>query len=635
MRALPLRTTLAVALALGLAACNPSPSTQGADAPAATAAPASAEEIAAESQRLNAWFDEQYEAQLQFSPIQLTFQGRKDLYDQIDDLSEAGARKQVEWLAASVAQMESQFDYDKLDDETKLSWDLWKHQSEEATAGLPFLGNGYAFDQMNGAQNIVPMFLINFHKVDDESDYLAYVSRLQKSTTAFDQLLERARAATANGVRPPKFAYEGVIDQSKKVIAGAPFTDGPDSALWADAQAKADALAEAGTVTAERAAELKDQARTALLESIKPAYERVIAFAEEELPQAADNATGVGSTQSNGAAYYAYQLRQNTTTAMSAEEIHQLGLSEVARLRGEFEALQQQIGVEGDLQAFFAHVQADKARLFPNTDEGRQAYIDEATRVIDNIKQHLPEYFGLLPKADLVVKRVEPFREQDGAAQHYYPATPDGSRPGIYYAHLSDMNAMPKTELEVIAYHEGLPGHHMQISIAQELTGIPKFRTQYGTTVYSEGWGLYSEWLAKEMPGTYQDPYSEYGRLTSEMWRAIRLVVDTGLHAQGWTEQQAIDYFRANSSIPEAAIQSEVRRYLVNPGQATAYKVGMIRIQQLRRQAEEALGEGFDIRGFHDAVLGGGAMPLDLLEKRVQHWVDAEKAKAGSTAEAA
>jgi uncharacterized protein (DUF885 family) len=616
---------LAVALSLGLSACDRNSGAAPTTETTATAAP-SAEEVKAESARLNAWFETQYEEQLKFSPIQLSFLGRKDLNDQLDDMSEAGARKQEAWLAASVKAMEAGFDYARLDPETKLSWDLWKRQYEDARDGLAFLGSGYRFDQMNGAQSFLPTFLINFHKVDDEKDYLAYVARLQKLPVAFDQLLERARASAAKGVRPPKFAYEGVIEQANKVVAGAPFADGADSALWADAQAKADALARDGKISAERAAELKAQARAAMVEHVKPAYQRVIAFATEELPNAAVNPAGVGTTQADGKAYYEYQLRQATTTATSAEEIHQLGLSEVARLRGEMEALQKRIGVEGDLQAFFKHVQDDPNQLLPDTDAGRQAYIDEATRVIANIKQQLPKYFGLLPKADLVVKRVEPFREQPGAAQHYYPSTPDGSRPGVYYAHLSDMKAMPKTTLEVIAYHEGLPGHHMQIAIAQELKGVPTFRTQYGSTAYAEGWGLYSEALAKEMPGTYQDPYSEYGRLTSEMWRAIRLVVDTGMHAKGWTEQQAIDYFRANSSIPDAAIKSEVRRYLIMPGQATAYKIGMIKIQQLRKKAETELGAKFDIRGFHDAVLGGGAMPLDLLEKRVDLWIAAKKA---------
>ena len=622
----PLALALALVLPLGLAACD-----RGADAPGpastAATAPATAEEREAETARLNAWFERKFEEQLQLSPLRMTFLGRKDLYDQIDDVSDAGIRRQLDWLEASVKEMEAEFDYDRLQPEAQLSWDLWKKQYESARDGMPFLLDGYAFDQMNGMHSVAPTFMINFHRVDDESDYVAYVARLSKLPGLFDTLVERGRRASAAGIHPPKFALQGVIDQSRKVIAGAPFDGGTDSALWADAQAKADALAAAGKVTAERAAELKDSARTALLEQVKPGYERVIAFAGEELPRAAENPAGVGTTHPDGAAYYAYQLGQHTSTGMTADEIHDLGLSEVARLRGELEKVQAQIGFQGDLQAFFAHVQADPERLYPNTDAGRQAYIDDATAAIDNIEKVLPQYFGLLPKADLVVKRVEAFREQDGAAQHYNPASPDGSRPGVYYAHLSDMNAMPKTELEVIAYHEGLPGHHMQISIAQELEGVPTFRTQMFDTAYTEGWGLYSEWLAKEIPGTYQTPYSEYGRLMSEMWRAIRLVVDTGMHAKGWTEQQAVDYFRANSSVPDAAIRSEVQRYLVNPGQATAYKVGMIRIQALRRKAEEALGEAFDIRGFHDTVLGGGAMPLDLLERRVDRWIASKKAR--------
>ena len=628
MRPTPTRRTLTVALALalplGLVACK-QPAT---DAPAATtdaSAVAGDAERQDETARLNAWFDKKYEEQLQFNPSQLTFLGRKELYDQVEDVSEAGIRKQVAWQKASVQEMEAGFDYDKLTPEAQLSWDLWKEQAELAEEGLAFLGDAYPFEQMFGMQSQAPTFIINFHKVDEESDYVAYVSRLRKFGVMFDQLLERARASSARDIRPPKFAYEGVIDQSRKVISGAPFDKGEDSALWADAQAKADALAKDGKVTAERAAELKDSARKALLDDVKPAYERIIAFAESELPKAAENPTGVGTTHPDGAAYYAYQLKKNTSTDMTPDQVHELGLSEVKRLRGELAELQQKIGFKGGLQEFFKHVQDDPARLFPNTDAGRQAYIDEATRKIDNIKQHLPEYFGLLPKADLVVKRVEAFREQDGAAQHYYPGTPDGSRPGIYYAHLSDMNSMPKTELEVIAYHEGIPGHHMQISIAQELTGLPTFRTQQFNTAYNEGWGLYAEWLAKEMPGTYEDPYSEYGRLMSEMWRAIRLVVDTGMHAKGWTEQQAVDYFRANSSVPDAAIKAEIRRYLVAPGQATAYKVGMIKIQDLRKKAETELGDKFDIRGFHDTVLGGGAMPLDLLERRVDRWIEGQK----------
>ena len=618
------KTLIVCALALALSACDRAPTTDTGAVPAVTA---SQEEIAAETERLNQWFEVKYEQQLQFSPLQLTFQGRKDLYDQLDDLSEQAQLDQIAWQKASVEEMEKTFDYAKLSDEGKFSYDLWKLQYENAREGVPFMVDGYAFDQMNGAQSFFPTVMISFHKVEEESDYTAYISRLKASARAFDQLLERGRKSAGQGIRPPKFAYEGVIDQSRKVITGAPFTSGKDSAIWADAQAKADELVKNGKISAERAAELKEEARKALVEQFKPGYERIIAWCEEDLPNAAVNATGVGSTHPNGKAYYEYQLRQMTTTDMTAEEIHALGLKEVERIKGEMTALKDKVGFKGDLDAFFEFIDTDPQFSFPNTDAGRQAYIDQATQAIDNIKKELPNYFGLLPKADLEVKRVEAFREQDGAAQHYFPGTPDGSRPGIYYAHLSDMNAMPKPELEVIAYHEGLPGHHMQISIAQELTGVPKFRTQAGFTAYAEGWGLYSEWLAKEMPNTYQDPYSEFGRLSSEMWRAIRLVVDTGLHAKGWTEEQAVEYFDANSAVPITAIRSEVQRYLIMPGQATAYKVGMIRIQELRRKAEAELGDKFDIKGFHDTVLGGGALPLTLLEKRVDQWIAGEKAK--------
>jgi uncharacterized protein (DUF885 family) len=354
---------------------------------------------------------------------------------------------------------------------------------------------------------------------------------------------------------------------------------------------------------------------------VAPAYRELIAWAEADLVNAQENPAGVGSTQPEGAEYYRAMLRLHTSTDLDPAQIHRIGLEEVERIHREMHAVMERVGFEGSLQDFFAYIASDPKFRFPDTDEGRQAYIDAATAAIDNIKQVLPRYFGLLPKADLVVRRVESFREQPGAAQHYMPGAPDGSRPGVYYAHLSDMGAMPIPELEVIAYHEGLPGHHMQISIAQELTGVPQFRTQARSTAYSEGWGLYAEWLAREMPGTYQDPYSEYGRLSSELWRAVRLVVDTGLHAKGWTEQQAVDYFQANTAIPDASVRSEVQRYITWPGQATAYKIGMLRIQELRRKAEAELGERFDIRGFHDAVLGGGALPMNLLERRVDQWI--------------
>ncbi len=577
-----------------------------------------------ESARLNEWFDEKYEELLQFSPIQMTFQGRKDRYDELDDQSVEAEDRRLEWRRQTVAELEAEFDYETLDEEARTSWDIWVYQYEQAVRAAEFRHHGFVFDQMNGSQSFLPTFLISFHEVDTVDDLQANISRVREAGRVIDQLLQRARAAADRGVIMPGFAIDGVVRQARDVITGAPFTESDeDAALWSNLQAKTTALLEAGALEQPEAQALLAEGEQALLEHFAPAYERLIDWAEGEREKVPEVSTGLVS-QPNGEAYYQYRLANQTTTELTAEEIHDIGLADVARLRSEMESVMARTEFEGTLDEFFTMLREtddDERFYYPDTDAGRQAYIDDATAAIENIKQHLPDYFATLPQADLVVRRVEAFREQDGAAQHYYPGTPDGSRPGIYYAHLSDMTAMPKTEMEVIAYHEGLPGHHMQISIAQELEDLPRFRTQAGFTAYSEGWGLYAEYLASEMPDTYTDPYSEFGRLTSEMWRAIRLVVDTGLHAFGWTEEDAVEYFAANSSVPLTAIRSEVQRYIVMPGQATSYKIGMNRILELRARARETLGEDFDIREFHDVILRGGAMPLLLLEARVDRWI--------------
>jgi uncharacterized protein (DUF885 family) len=575
-----------------------------------------------ETARLNEWFEKKYEEQLAFSPIQQTFLGRKS--NAIDDMSLAAQDKQLAWARASVAELKKAFDYKKLSAEAQTSYDLWIYGLQQAEAALPFRTNAYIFDQMSAIHAFFPQLLIAFHRVEDATDLEAYVNRIRESGRAIGQLIEISKKNAVEGVRPPRFSFDFVIDESTKIVTGAPFDDsGTDSAVWADFKTKVADFEKQGTLDAAKAKALQDDARAALTGPFRAAYQNLIAWQKEDQAKAPEKASGV-SALPNGAAYYRERLANNTTTTLSADQIHRIGLDEVARLRREMEAIRKEVGFQGDLQAFFAELRDkkdDPRYFFPDTDGGREAYLKESAAAIDRIKAVLPKYFGLLPKADIVVKRVEPFREQPGAAQHYFPSTPDGSRPGIYYAHLSDMKAMPKSELEVIAYHEGLPGHHMQIAISQELQGIPMFRRQGGVTAYSEGWGLYSEWLAREMPGTYQDPYSRFGRLGSEIWRAIRLVVDTGLHAKGWSEEQAVQYFMSNSPTTEPQARSEIRRYLVLPGQATSYKIGMLKIQELRRKAESALGSRFDIRAFHDTILGGGAMPLTILEARVDRWV--------------
>ena len=600
---------------LSVAAC----SKQEAPTSEPVAEEATEEAAQTESERLNAWFEERYEEQLQFSPAQLTFIGRKDRYDELDDASEEAEDLQLEWQRQTVETMEQAFDYEALTSDAQISYDIWKYQYEQALAGQEFRGNGYMFTQFFGPQAFLPTFMSNFHRVDEPSDMEAYIKRLGEAARLLNQLLERAQRYAENGVRPPRFAYEGVLQQARAVITGVPFTEGDDSALWTDANRKIDGLVEAEKITAEEADAFRESARAALVGDFQGFYENLIAWVEADMQNTDEEPSGVGSLP-NGVAYYNHLLTTYTTTDLTADEIHEVGLAEVARLRSEMEAIKREVGFEGDLQEFFDFVRDDAQFYKPNTDEGRQEFIAEVEEKLAFINERLPDYFGTLPKADLVVKRVESYREEDGGAQHYASGTPDGSRPGIYYMHLSDMNAMPLPQLEVVAYHEGNPGHHMQNSIAQELENVPTFRTQAGFGAYGEGWALYSELLALEM-GAYDDPYSNFGRLSSEMWRALRLVVDTGLHSKGWSEQEAVDFMLQNSAEPLASVQSEVRRYIVLPGQATSYKVGMMKIQELRSRAEEALGDQFDIRAFHDTILTGGAMPLQLLERRVDNWI--------------
>ncbi|QWX85241.1 DUF885 domain-containing protein [Cellulophaga sp. HaHaR_3_176] len=568
-----------------------------------------------QSEEINQWFDVKYEELLQMSPIHLSALGRKDQNDKIDDMSKGADDKKLSWYTESVNQLKEKFNYENLNESDKASYDLWVYQYEILKEGMTYRDLGYVFDQMRGLHSGLPSSIINYHKVDSIADVNAYISRIQEMGRAINQLTDNAKEQAALGILPPKFAFETVIKQTKGLVNGTPVLN--------DMTGKIDALLATEVITTEEAASLKEESEKAIATHFKPAYENLLTWLETEINNAEAAPTGV-SRHPNGDNFYNYQLKVFTTSNLKADEIHEIGLKEVARIKQEMLAIKEKVGFDGDLDAFFEFVNTDKEFYFPNTDEGRQAYLDESTKYLDDLTKKLPDYFGILPKAELVVKRVEAFREQDGAPQHYMRGTPDGSRPGAYYVHLSDMNAMPKSTMEGVAYHEGNPGHHMQISIAQELASVPKFRTQAGFSVYSEGWALYSEILAKEMGG-YQNPYYDFGRLVNEIWRAIRLVVDTGLHAKGWTEADAIKYFSENSSISEGAIKAEVQRYMVMPGQATSYKTGMLKIQELRKKAETELGDAFDIKGFHDTVLGGGALPLELLERRVINWINTQK----------
>jgi uncharacterized protein (DUF885 family) len=617
------RLTRALLLtAIAAAGCNQAAQSQ----PAATAA--SSAEADKETARLNAWLDARYEEELAFSPIEKTRLGRKDDYDKVDDYSERGAQAELQWRRDTVGALTREFDRGRLTAEGQTSYDLWRYNLERADARWPFRRRFYTFTQNGGPHTALPQALINFHRVDNDADMGAYIVRIGEIGRAIGQAVENARVAAAEGVHAPRFAYDAVARQSRALITGAPFAGAGQSPVYADASTKIAALETGGKIDETRAEELRAAARQELTTRFGPAYEALIRWVQKDRAHSDDVATGVGKLP-DGPAFYKERLAASTTTGMTADEIHALGLAEVKRIQIEMESLKQKVGFKGTLQQFFASVRNDRRFLFPNTDEGREAYLQASRDFYGAIEAKLPQYFGLRPKAGLVVKRVEAFREQPGAAQHYVEGTPDGSRPGTFYVHLIDMNSMPKFDMESVAYHEGIPGHHMQLALAQELTGVPKFRTQAFNSAYGEGWGLYAELLAKEM-GAYQDPYSDFGRLGAEIWRAIRLVVDTGLHSKGWTEQQAVDYFLANGPTSEGQVRAEIQRYIVRPGQATAYKVGMLKLLELRERARKALGNRFDIRAFHDTVLGGGSLPLSILERRVEAWMVAQTAVIGS-----
>ena len=586
-------------------------------APAQAQVPAPAV-VSAQSQddvALAAFFDAYDKAQLARSPQFQSYRGIKTDYDKWDDNSDAAEIRDHDADVQALADMRARFAGKPLSDASKLSYRLFEKVVARREAGFKYRHNRYVFDQMNGAQSAYPAFLVNIHQVTSKSDAQAYVARLQGLGAALDQDVAVGEARAGRGVMPPKWVYPFVIQDARNTIAGAPFdASGADSPLLADlkakvgkldiAQADKDALIASGT--------------QALRTSVKPAYERLIAamIAQEKRAGTID---GIWRFK-DGADYYTASLGSYTTTSMTAAEIHALGLAQVARIHGEMMGIAKATGFKGDLRAFLAFMRGNKSFVLPDGEAGRAEYLKRADAALAELTPKLPQYFHSLPKSPLVVKAVEPFREKSAGKAFYQSPAEDGSRPGTYYVNLYRMADMPTIEIEPLAYHEGLPGHHLERANSTELKNVPAFRKFGGFTAYSEGWGLYSEKLAKEM-GQYKDPYNDFGRLQLELHRAIRLVVDTGIHDKRWSRETAITYLTANSADPTGGIQKAIERYTVYPGQATAYMVGRLKISELRDRAQKALGAKFDIRDFHAVVLSTGAVPLDILEENVDAWI--------------
>lgn len=570
------------------------------------------------NERANQLFEQIFNERVQRNPVLQTSLGIKDDYDKWQDLSDAAFEAELALTRQHLALLEA-IDVAALDNQTRLSYQLMHKQLQEMLEDARWRLYSYPVNQMFGVHSQVPALLINQHKIDSVDDAKAYIARLNAVPELFRQLQHLLTQSAEAGIIVPKFVFPHLYSASENLLQGAPFSEQGDSTLLADFSSKVAAL----PLSEHEQKLLLDEARVALITSVGPAYRSLISFLQQ-LEQQAGTDDGVWRFP-DGAAFYQNRLARMTTTDYSAEQIHQLGLKQVERIHGEMRQIMQQVGFAGDLAEFFVFMREAPQFYYPDTEEGRAAYLAEATAVIDHMRTRLDELFLVKPKAEMIVKAVEPFREQTAGKAFYQRPSMDGSRPGVYYANLYRMSDMPKYQLEALAYHEGIPGHHMQLAIAQELEGIPKFRRFGGATAYIEGWGLYSELLPKEI-GLYQDPYADFGRLAMELWRAARLVVDTGIHAKKWSREQAIQYLVDNTPNPEGDAVKAIERYIVMPGQATAYMVGMIKLLELRELAKSELGERFDIREFHNVVLKNGAVPLDVLEQLVKDYIASKRA---------
>lgn len=602
----------AIAMAIsGLMACSPAPQSTS---PTTTTDAERPAQMQSESERLAAFFERTFQDDLKRSPQFQSYLGIKWDYDEWGDMSDAFADESIA-IAKNRLQEIAQFDISKLSEQEKMSIRLFKLGIERDLENDKYRHHTYVVDQFRAAHTSVPSFLINIHRVNNVDDAKAYIGRLDNVKRYFDQVIDQMELRENLGVFPPKWAYDQMIEASQNVISGIPFdTSDKPSTLWKDFSDKVDAL----NLSESEAESLKGEAKAALLTSVKPAYEKLIAaFAHQQT--VSPEGDGVWRLP-DGDKWYQNRLNWFTTTDLTADEVHQIGLDNVERIHNAMRDIMKQVEFNGTLQEFFEFMRTDEQFYYPNTDEGRDRYLAEATAAIDTMREALPDYFGLTPKAPMIVKRVEAFREKSAGKAFYQNPAQDGSRPGIYYANLYDMNAMPTYQMEALAYHEGIPGHHMQRAIALELDGIPQFQKFLSFTAYTEGWGLYTEELAKDM-GFYKDPYSDFGRLAMELWRACRLVVDTGIHAKKWSREEAIDYLIQNTPNPEYDAIKAIERYIAMPGQATAYMIGKLKIMELRETAKATLGDKFSYPEFHDVVLKDGPVPLSVLEEKVNQWV--------------
>lgn len=536
-----------------------------------------------------------------------------DFYDDdLDDMSMEFDEREARWVRKQLDVLRS-YDRERMDDAGKLSFDILEWFLVDIDDGNRFMYHDYPVNQLFGIQSGLPDFMINTHQINNPGDAKDYVARVGKFGVAFDQVLAGLRHREEQGIVPPLFVVRHVLKEMRDFTA----PDPSEQTLYTHFASETGGIEGFDT---EKREELLGALEREIRDAVYPAYGRLIEFFEHQ-EQIATTDDGVWKLP-DGEAFYNHQLRHYTTTDMAADEIHQLGLAEVDRIQAEMRGILEAEGYDAsDFAAAMNMLNEEERFLYPDSDEGREQILADYQALIAEIDAGLTPMFDVKPKAGVAVERVPEFRQATAPGAYYQPSPLDGSKPGTFFVNLRNVEEIPKFGMRTLAYHEAIPGHHFQIGIAQEMRGVPFFRRILPFTAFVEGWALYAEMVAAES-GFEDDPHDRLGYLTGQVLRAVRLVVDTGIHAKRWTREEAIEYMLANTGMPETDVVAEIERYIVDPGQACAYKVGQLKILGLRQQAMDALGDRFDIRQFHNVVLTNGAVPLTILERLVEAWIE-------------
>ncbi len=591
------RTSAALAVALLLTACG---------AQEEPAAPA----VVDAGETLHALFADHFERNLELNPLSATFIGDNRYNDRMANSGSAEHRAASQAMDEEFLQRLLDIDRSQLSEQDQLSYDVFRINREQSLESYQYPFHLIPVSQFRSITNFFAQLGsgASAHPFKTVKDYEDFLSRADDYSEIIDTIIANMQQGARAGVVQPRILMEKLQPQIDAHIVDDP----QDSLFYAPVRNMPEEFSDEDRERLTAAYEDK------IVNTIVPAYQRISNFLGDEYLSSARETVGLYA-QPNGEDWYAFMVRLRTTTDMTPDEIHQIGLDEVARIHGEMHMVMEEVGFEGDLKEFFDYVNTDPQFFFDEPEQLIQGYRDMA----DHVNALAENLFEVFPKTGFEVRRVEPFREKSASGGSYQAGTADGSRKGVFYANAYDLSARPSWAMESLYLHEAIPGHHFQIMIQRENEDLPDFRRYGGFTAFSEGWGLYAESLGKEI-GVYTDPYQYFGGLNAELWRSIRLVVDTGIHAKGWSRQQVLDYMYANSAVAEARAVSEAERFMAIPGQALAYKVGQLKIRAIREKAEERLGDRFDVKAFHTQVLKDGAMPLSMLEAKIDRWVEGQ-----------